>query len=978
MGYISRKLLPACENVCLCCPALNPSSRRPVKRYKKLLSEIFAKTPNGVSDERKIIKLCEYAAKNPARIPKVARFLEQKFFKELQSERFNYMEVIMEVYCKLLSICKDQMAYFARNLFSVIIELLDTKQLEHLKILGCQTLTRLVYCQVDSTYACGIESIIPNVSRLARKDGEEHSNILKSASLQCLSSMVWFMSKYSYIFSDFDEIIFAILENYGIDDQPKDDDEGWEKHHNWVNEVIRSETRAGPLGHNDVSPNSVILRPILGMKDSSMLTREERENPAWWSQTCIQKLAELAKESTTLRRILDPMFTYFDAHKHWAPKHGLALNVLLYLTCSSKISGNEQFILISLVRHLDNKEIVHDPQLKSNIVRIATSLVKQLRLQSVVAEIGVMTNLCRHLSKSLQSTIDIIRAEEESCNFLLQDSIEDCLLEIVKGAEDTSPMYDMMTITLEKLSTSAVVARATIGSLLVLAHIISLMPVHSHSEQIFPEALLQQLLKAMVHPDVEARIGSHMIFSVLLTGTPIHPPRYESDCLYEYKKRNFRITSEFASATSLLEKLRREYGNGIKHGNDMRDVTGAKEMYKAEWKRGWIQKSSPCFHKLSYSIIDRSTISNYPHEAESNFMLSEDQVSQLLSAFWRQAHQPDNLPSNYEAIAVSFHLTFLSFHLKNPSHSLTVKFFQFLLSLLNSSLDPNEGLPSSSRISIFTLSAALLGFTGKLYEIPELIDELKQLLACHIDPHLRVGDDFLLYHKPSEADQDAPLISLAGMRKRMIERGPHFVDVIIQHLCRSINLNENELARLLSVTFVPDDDGFWSSLSPAPFLEWHVVGDIFEAPVSFDEDHSKCSSLDCGVADGSQSNDIHELHPLKSGTPSRQFMSVGQLLESALEVAGQVTGPSVSASPLPYGTMASQCEAFGMSTRKKFSTWLVSTQEAALQNTLHSPDNCNNSASGKVNIYGSEVAVMQPWRLPPASPFDNFMRAAGC
>ncbi|KAK8948079.1 hypothetical protein KSP40_PGU012695 [Platanthera guangdongensis] len=113
------------------------------------------------------------------------------------------------------------------------------------------------YARVDSTYACCIESIVPNVCRLAQKDVEEHNSTLKAASLQCLSSM----------------IIYAILENYGIDDQPKDDDEGWEKHHNWVSEVIRSETRAGPLGHNDVSPNNIIIGPITKMKDSSMLTR---------------------------------------------------------------------------------------------------------------------------------------------------------------------------------------------------------------------------------------------------------------------------------------------------------------------------------------------------------------------------------------------------------------------------------------------------------------------------------------------------------------------------------------------------------------------------------------------------------------------------------------------------------------------------------------------------------------------------------
>ncbi|KAK8948220.1 hypothetical protein KSP40_PGU008295 [Platanthera guangdongensis] len=134
----------------------------------------------------------------------------------------------------------------------------------------------------------------------------------------------------------------------------------------------------------------------------------------------------------------------------------------------------------------------------------------------------------------------------------------------------------------------------------------------------------------------------------------------------------------------------------------------------------------------------------------------------------------------------------------------------------------------------------------------------------------------------------------------MIECGPHFVDVIVQHLCRLINMNENELARLLSVAFTLDD-GFWSSLSPAPFLGWHIVGNLSEAPVSFDEGHSKSSSLDGDVAEESPSNDLPGLHPLNPVTPStRQFLSVGQLLDSALEVSGQATGSSVSTSPLPY------------------------------------------------------------------------------
>lgn len=56
--------------------------------------------------------------------------------------------------------------------------------------------------------------------------------------------------------------------------------------------------------------------------------REEIETPKVWMQICIQRMVELAKESITMRRILDPMFAYFDKGRHWVPRHGLAIMVL--------------------------------------------------------------------------------------------------------------------------------------------------------------------------------------------------------------------------------------------------------------------------------------------------------------------------------------------------------------------------------------------------------------------------------------------------------------------------------------------------------------------------------------------------------------------------------------------------------------------------------------------------------------------------
>lgn len=40
-GVVSRQVLPACGNLCFFCPGLRARSRQPVKRYKKLIADIF-------------------------------------------------------------------------------------------------------------------------------------------------------------------------------------------------------------------------------------------------------------------------------------------------------------------------------------------------------------------------------------------------------------------------------------------------------------------------------------------------------------------------------------------------------------------------------------------------------------------------------------------------------------------------------------------------------------------------------------------------------------------------------------------------------------------------------------------------------------------------------------------------------------------------------------------------------------------------
>ncbi|WOL00283.1 hypothetical protein Cni_G08996 [Canna indica] len=996
MGFISRKLIPACGNMCVCCPALNPSSRRPVKRYKKLLAEVFPKNLDGPVNERKIMKLCEYAAKNPLRIPKISKYLEQRSHKELRNEHINFVKIITEVYNKLLYICKEQMAYFAINLLNVIIEFLDSKQQDDIMILGCQTLTKFICSQADNTYTWNIESLVPKVCMLAHGDGEEQKSVLRAASLQCLSAMIWFMKEHSYIFASFDEIIYAILENYQIGD--RNDDETRESNHNWVDEVVRGEARGVMTMMGNVSPCDAVVRRRPEVKDSALLTREERESPEVWSQICIEKLAELANESITMRRVLEPMFAYFDKGRHWASRHGFALVVLSDLAHLGKNSENEQLILAAIIRHLDHKNIMHDPQIKSDIVQIATSFVRQLKSRVVVAEIGVVSDLCRHLRKSLQATVESVGLQESNWNDSLQNSIEDCLLEIIKGIGDVHMVFDMMattlekllSITLEKLMATAVVARATIRSLLILAHIISLASSDTRP-QAFPDALLAQLLKTMMHPDVETRVGAHQIFSVLLGQNPNHP-RHESEYLFETKKWQSRTTSVFESATALLEKLRKEKEglNGDRKGADADNCTKTTNVVDEEWKHSWAQQNIPYFSKLSSSVIDRVATSTSSLNKDMGIIgLTEDQTTQLISAFWIQASRADNKPLDFQAIAHSFSLTLLASHLKNSNGSSMVHSFHMLLSLRKLSMEPNGLLPPSCQRSLFTMATGLLAFAGKIFHITGLNDLLKASMLSEIDPYLRIDEDFQIYTRPqsdmnnygSENDQQAANSSMSNLRNIVEHSDLQFLDASVSGLSALVDVEKDVLAKQLTESFLPEDAPLFG-LEPA--LDW-VGGQAFasDESVSFDEECSRSSSVNGDAVSQSPVTDVPGFISRMPSQSLSNVISVGQLLESALHVAGQVAGTSVSTSPLPYGIMAGQCEALGMGTRRKLSSWLVGNHDSMSDSPSPNVHADEQKAIQKVNAYRIEQAsaAMEPWlalRLPPASPFDNFLKAAGC
>lgn len=51
-------------------------------------------------------------------------------------------------------------------------------------------------------------------------------------------------------------------------------------------------------------------------------------------------MVKLAREATTLRRVLEPLFHYFDTENQWSSEKGVAAHVLMYLQSLLAESGN--------------------------------------------------------------------------------------------------------------------------------------------------------------------------------------------------------------------------------------------------------------------------------------------------------------------------------------------------------------------------------------------------------------------------------------------------------------------------------------------------------------------------------------------------------------------------------------------------------------------------------------------------------------
>ncbi|CAG7873743.1 unnamed protein product [Brassica rapa] len=1010
-GLISRKVVPVCGRLCIICPGLRPRSRQAVKRYKKLIADIFH-TPRHQEEapnDRKIGKLCDYAAKNAVRMPEISDLLEQRCYKELRNENFHSAKIVMCIYRRLLVTCNEQMPLFSSGFLRTVQALLDQTRQVEMQIVGCQSLFEFVNNQTDGSSLFSLEGFLPKLGQLALEVGDDdRSRSLRAAGLQALSAMIWLMGEYSHIPSDFDNVVSGVLENYG---HPKKLANAIDNARKWVDEVLKNE---GHLAYADSLINVPSWRTVVDDKGELNVKMEDSLDPSFWSKVCLHNMAKLGEDATTMRRILESLFRYFDEGHLWSTENSIALPVLRDLQFLMELSGQRtHFILSMLIKHLDHKSVLKQPSMQLNILEVTSSLAENAKVEHSAAIVSAISDITRHLRKCMHSSLHEanLGTEVANCNRMVSVAIDKCLIQLTKKVGDAGPILDAMALMLENIPAVTDVARNTIASVFHTAQIIASVPNLSYqnkatslpvlmkfttsSSQAFPEALFHQLLKAMVHPDHKTRIGAHRIFSVVLVPTSVcpHPSSTTNDLKKEMglPRSLSRTASVFSSSTALFEKLRKENILSVPT-SDQRQIKMLEEESGINSGEILDRLTSP------YSQAYRSWNQPVTSVADNSELdavcirLSSHQIGLLLSSIWAQSISPSNTPDNYEAIANTYSLVLLFCRVKNSSQGALIRSFQMALSLRDISLMEGGPLPPSRRRSLFTLATSMVLFSSKAFNLFSLADFTKVALqGPTLDPFLHLVEDHKLkavnpdqLHIVAYGTEEDDASALDTLSKIAVST-EHSRGTLVYEIVKSLeNMCSSEMEKMqeqLLTEFMPDD----ACPLGTRFLE--------DTQTSFQADFGDVKHQNLAALFSHEDQEFGNVTETVAGNNPLtvaevpDLLTVNQILESIVETTRQMGLISFhTAADASYKEMTLHCED------------LLTGKQQKISSLFNSQLRHKSSVNGSPGQHDKEIKIatflpminsafhtetqcyseLQAYKLPASTPYDNFLKAAGC
>ncbi|MFS8019368.1 hypothetical protein Hanom_Chr15g01402991 [Helianthus anomalus] len=942
MGVISRRVIPACSILCVCCPSLRARSRHPVKRYKKLLADIFPRSQGGEPNERKIGKLCEYASKNPLRIPKITDYLEQKFYKNLRNVNVSAVKAVLLVYGKLLSSCKQQIILwsvtlilavkvyvlaliirkkkntfrplFASSFLGIIGTLLEQSQHHEMQILGCNALVNFVNNQIDSAYLFNLEGLIPKLCQLAEEVGDDERVLrLRSAGLEVLASMVRLLGEQPHVSMDFENIISVTLENY-MDFQ--------------LNQETKKFNRQLSQQAHEHAP-SFSAAPLV----------DAHKNPSYWARVCLHNMVQSATGVTNVRRVLEPILHKFGTDKLWLPEKGLAFSVLKYLlkVMEEPDDDRSHLLLPILVKHLDNKHVTKQPVLQLQILNVATQLSGYVKHHHAsVTIVGAISDLIKHLRKCLQRLSQPSSSTDSSSIYIdLQSSLENCISNLSCKVGDVGPILDTMAIALESIPTSANMARAYISAIYRTAQVIKSTPNITYFRKVFPDALFHHLLLAMSHPDHEARVLAHRVFSIVLI--PSLSQTWSIEDIIPSSQGGFpsMILQKAADGSnkSILETIdeetiEKEHDNIVKHTTE----------------------------SLSCGSNDTSTCNG--NTASSSMRLSSHQASLVLSSIWYQVTSMQNSPENFEAMAHSYTLALSSILSKNPIHVALIRFFQLALSIRSISLNQQGGL---QKRPMFTLASYMIMVSAKACHLPELVSLVRStLIEETVDPYLvldgdirlravctKAGDKNCYGSQENEASAMKSLVAIEAKDQKL-------KDAVSSHLVSCLGTSSQEqvsnMKAQLSEWFLPDDEYPMGTQEPFSLQDFDEV-----IPSANEDPLDRC---------GSQSD--------PKAVDSLDIISVSQLLESVAETAEHVESMPNSSITLTFDEIKNQCEALVMGKQQKMSVLQSFKEQQEARAMISSGEHEKHTP-----VTSNNVRISIPLTNIFLSIFDNIMCLRG-